>query len=130
MSDLIQKLQSADGPSRELDAEIWEHFGYRVKRFKAGGGDRFIAYPPTGPEVVRPAKQALTASLDAALALVMERDPAGLPGFLREAMSDLAKEHGVHVRRWDRETDGNYTEKLARYVVAVLLRAIEGGEDG
>jgi hypothetical protein len=76
MTDLIEKLQSAEGPSRELDAEIFEYLGYHVKRlstFPITGA--FLAYPPAGPEVCRPADLSVTSTVGAALSLVASELP-------------------------------------------------------
>lgn len=58
MTDLITRLESADGPSRELDAEIAVVCGIDIGRSKGDPNDhRLPAY---------------TASIDAALTLVPE----------------------------------------------------------
>ena len=61
---LIEKLKAADGPSRELDAEVFEALGYEVRRSDLGN-DHMIFLANWPGEGARPTKQALTSDVGA-----------------------------------------------------------------
>lgn len=65
MTDLIARIESADGPDRELDAEI-------AKAVGAQGTYRadFLGWDDVGHAIYRPGYARYTASIDAALTLV------------------------------------------------------------
>lgn len=68
MTDLEKRLEEATGPDRELDARIYHFFGY----IEIADPKDWLGMTPHGePVSISP----LTASLDAALALVEERLP-------------------------------------------------------
>ncbi len=70
---LIQKLRDAESGSRELDRELWEHFGFEtVSLGSTPNGDRFLVKPEPG-RPTRPRMQALTTSLDAIIGLIEEK---------------------------------------------------------
>ena len=73
LAGLIEKLEGAEGGSRELDADVFCALGYTVKTFEVGPALKVIAYPPDGPQRCEVGKTHVTTSLDAALALVEER---------------------------------------------------------
>ena len=81
---LIERLEAAEGPSRELDAEIAEQFGWRIWRLGLSAINPFGMHgsPAEGIGIYNPrvARElpAYTASLDATLALVEEVLP-GVP---------------------------------------------------
>ena len=68
-TDLVKRLEAGE-TGREIDAEVFRHFGYTIKMIEGFGGGKFLAYPPDGPERCEPARLAVSTSLDAAVALV------------------------------------------------------------
>lgn len=64
MTDLIARLEAAEGPDRELDAEI--------ENLLAGGSDRDLEYIVSNGVEDTTAPPRYTASIDAALTLVPE----------------------------------------------------------
>jgi len=70
--DIIERLEKAEGPSRELDAEIWERLGLvdekHCARWRAMDGRKDL----TRERFVRAWAPEFTESLDAALTLVPE----------------------------------------------------------
>lgn len=146
MSDLIQKLQSADGPSRELDAEIWAHVGgwklvtqedgveVRAERYDGDvvsewesvgfidSGGHFRVYMSFEEDL-----PAYSASLDAALALVGEIAPENA----RFEICKWSKDWAVKWLNW--KSGVWYITEHKHPAIALLialLRAIEGGDDG
>lgn len=127
LATLAERIEQAEGPSRELDAEIWlalHQPGYRypdevlnrtpssrqeaVGRFTHdgyGGGSAAPAY---------------TASLDAAMTLVPDGH-ASPSDFVREALVGLNKRFSLHIMHWPLLTP--FSEHLARYICAAALRA-------
>jgi hypothetical protein len=103
--ELAERCEKATGPDRALDWEI----------HCCNGLEGVGAYGP---------HPTYTASLDAALTLVDDRDASGI---LHEAWSRLGDAHALHVRFWKAE-DGSYAQALARFVTAAALRAREGGK--
>lgn len=108
MTDLIERIESAKGPSRELDAEIAPLVGLRVVDEGHPIGRCF--YDKLGHGVPLPS---FTASIDAALTLV----PEGLAGIVSIdfGYARLEREDGEH---WSSDAA---TPALA--LVAAALRA-------
>lgn len=65
LSDLLERVRGATGPSRELDADLYRALGYEVRQ----SGDGFWTWSQSGGSDLRILPK-FTASLDAALALV------------------------------------------------------------
>lgn len=76
LSPLIQRLEKADGPSRELDAEIRRvvlgSIAQNVLQFSAERDGSVSHYNESGQRVKREAAPSYTSSIDAALTLVPE----------------------------------------------------------
>ena len=70
-TNLIARLEAAEGPSRELDADIAEALGNPVLRPDPGSSLRYVMWPPED-ETYTTEVPAYTASLDAAVSLVPE----------------------------------------------------------
>lgn len=121
---LIKRLETAEQGSWELDAEILRHFGYEIRFVFA---DRFLAYPPHG-EVATPARQSVTTSISAAVALVEKM----LPGWEWAVGKDWAflKEDGVDLSTVELDPDaicGTHNNSALALCIA-LLKAIEAKE--
>ncbi len=86
ISELIERVEGATGPDRELDAAICRHTRHTAEQPDGSwletfdGGYRHTINPP-----------ALTASLDAALALCERVLPEAWPGFQRNRVTDPAR---------------------------------------
>ena len=72
--ELIERLEAGE-TGRAIDADVFRHFGYTVKVMEGFGGDKFLAYPPDGPQRCEPARLSVSTSLDAAIALVERMRP-------------------------------------------------------
>lgn len=127
---LIEKLKAADGPSRELDAEIAVWLGLVFEDGENAFGETRYSINTEGG-VVRPGSRPdmligrYTASIDTALALVAEK----LPGWVRD-VDATAPECGVDVRlhsplpRQKGVIGTHPSEPLA--TIIALLTALEG----
>lgn len=96
LHELLEKLEAATGPDRELDAAIFEARGYRVVRTRIGPcEDTFLAFHPDGG--ARPPRQALTASIDVITALIEEQ----LESILIEMQLNERGEGWAEFTEWD-----------------------------
>lgn len=82
LSDLIERLEKATGPDRELDAEIQEAVvGLEMyESIAERGGERCIRYYPSPPGPTYRALPRYTSSIDAAMTLVPEGMVCGFSG--------------------------------------------------
>lgn len=113
--ELIERLEQANAPDRDLDRDIAPLIGLRV--VNEGHPLGVCYYDKQGHGVPLPA---FTSSLDAAMSLVLEQDQAEV---LRQAMRNLGAEFALHIRFWSAEDHGPYARALARFVAAAALRA-------
>jgi len=121
LADLRARVEEANGPDRESDARLWTwlngwtfrkvcHLGHTIGgqptfSFRTSDGDKALHVVP-----------AYTASLDAVLTLVGEKQPGREGELLNEAMEDMA------VRGW--RADQPFAPQLARYLLSALLAAL------
>ena len=89
---VVARLEAGE-TGRAIDADVFRVFGYTVKVLEGFGGDKFLAYPPDGPQRCEPARLAVATSLDAALALLERVRPGD--GFSIETGSVCGAEAGL-----------------------------------
>ena len=84
LTDLLQRLEEATGPDRELDRDILFHFGWTIVPFGQSFGERWVdpegnrtPYDPAHWPQSWP--MSLTSSIDAALSLVEREIPEAQP---------------------------------------------------
>ncbi|WP_421581100.1 hypothetical protein [Shinella sp. M31] len=106
---VMDRLVSAQGPQRELDADVYEALGYPVKRFPVRNGhrrSRSWSYLDGNRWL---AMASLTASLDDALALV----DMILPG----CGVSVDRNSSTTATIWRRDEDGNFVAGEIEYQV-------------
>lgn len=121
---IIERVEAASGPDRELDAEIWTALGRLVKR-EPGGRTWRIATPggSRGPGQIN--MPALTASLDAVSALIAEKLPDGW-GFLLKTSGSQGPRAIVFDENETAYTSLSYAANPA--TILALLAALETAE--
>jgi hypothetical protein len=133
MNELITRLREAEGRDLELEAEIWEHFGYRIKKLNVGTRPgAYLAYPTDGrPERCQPAKLAIMSSLDAALALVAEvlKDQSPSVNLNINSVNNHATIAAFTETNW-RKSDHNGWHKSPAIALLIALLQAQGVQDG
>ncbi len=129
MTELQDKLQAAEAGSPELDRELWHHFGFETVQLGATADwGKFLVKPEPGrPTRIR--LQALTTSIDAALALIKEV----LPGWSvlmaitpEKTVCDVHEKPLGTVGKWT----GHASHKSPALALCLaLLSAVEGGSN-
>lgn len=132
---LIEKLKAATGPDRELDAEVLALA--RSWTFEREGQTAYLVKPDDSHETVGRYDEHgelyvylrdlphLSASIDAALALVAEVLPGMQSKMVTRATMLIRREHKLYMRTWREGEDGIYSEVLARYILIALITAID-----
>lgn len=132
LSGLLEKVRAAEGPRREMDAEIAAAFGIvDFERYELADGYVYIIKVGADPATVeawadcgdgRPHRQAIrkpiayTSSIDAALALVKEQ----FPGVRIEIYLPIDCQPFVNLG----DNDSEYCATPALALLAALLQAI------
>lgn len=125
LSHLIERLEKATGPDRELDVEIQETVvGLEMyESIAERGGGKCIRYYPGPPGPTYRALPRYTSSIDAAMTLVPTLDDMTRPFKVTLGVSESGKKFACHFDNWKWGTI--QSRPCAGYAIAIAICALK-----
>lgn len=131
MTDLLKRLQSATGADRKLDWEILSHVGWTDDRQFVGYGHGWVLFFKNSKGEHRTEAPEVSASLDAAIALVEEVLEHKSPSIQLQIgkLLSFATIAAFTEANWAKSDHNGKHKSPAIALLIALLRALEtGGE--